>query len=92
VYSADGWPAAALFSAASKISRAFSMNWLTRLYRSLLEKFERSRNFSVFSDYFLVISRVAQYTSTNAVLLGSQLYRGIQCRLIAVSMRWLCAP
>ncbi len=40
VYSEGLWPAAALFSAASNISRAFSRNWLTRLYRAVLEKFE----------------------------------------------------
>jgi hypothetical protein len=43
VYSEGLWPAAALFSAASNISRAFSRNWLTRLYRAVLEKFERER-------------------------------------------------
>jgi hypothetical protein len=48
VYSADAQPAAALFSAASKISRAFSMNWLTQLYRAVFTKVESLRNFFSF--------------------------------------------
>ncbi len=62
VYSADDRPAAALFSAASKISRAFSMNWLTQLYRAGSRKFEGLRNIFSFFHFLLVFLPLGIYT------------------------------